>query len=490
MENDFHPPRNYSQHQKHKRRQRLAFMLTGAVILAAASLMVFFNKSPNGPLAATENQEDVPEKAASRPPREAQAAVTTSQTEAAPQGQAPSAPEAAPTQGQSSPEPPATNCRTIKKTLQPGQTLTHLVNDYCSPAQIHRLAQACQEVYSLRKLTAGHPYELTLKDSQLQKLCYTINQDEQLIIQRQQGQFQAHKRPIPYDVRTDKIEGRISSSLFQAVHASGENPELAMRLADIFAWDIDFIRDLRQGDRFTVLIEKRYLNDRFKGYGKLLAACFVNQKQPHYAIRFEDAEGTNNAEFYDLEGKSLRKSFLKAPLDYTRISSGYSHRRKHPVLNVYRPHLAIDYAAPTGTPIHAVADGRVIIKSKDRSNGRMVRLQHPNSYQTNYIHMSRFASGLHVGKKVQQGEIIGYVGATGLATGPHLDYRVYKHGHPINPLKIKAEPAAPVPPNKQTAFQQVVKKRLKQMQHTSPIPRLEQRSVQNQEGDGAQEGKS
>ncbi len=330
----------------------------------------------------------------------------------------------------------------IPGTVKRGDSLSSLLGNYFSAKDIFHLAKKCEDIFPVRDICAGQPYCLLLEDNCFKCLTYEIDSDDQLLISYENDQFAIGKEAIAYQVERCAISGTIESSLFLAVSRIGEEPGLACRLADIFAWDIDFMRDLRSGDSFRVLVEKRYRDGVFSGYGKLLAAEFVNQGESYRAVYYVEKE---LAAYYDPKGRSLKKAFLKAPLSYSRISSGYSNRRLHPVLNVWRPHRAIDYAAPIGTPIMAVASGVVTQRSYDKNNGNKVRLRHPNQYQTTYIHLSRFGRGIRVGKKVTQGQVIGYVGATGLATGPHLDYRVFKNGRPINPLKIERIPSAPLP---------------------------------------------
>jgi murein DD-endopeptidase MepM/ murein hydrolase activator NlpD len=283
---------------------------------------------------------------------------------------------------------------------------------------------------------------MLFEDGTFKCFTYEIDADEQLLINYEGEKFKISKEAISYRVERSVISGTISSSLFLTVAELGERAKLACRLADIFAWDIDFMRDLRPGDSFRVLIEKRYREGKFAGYGNLLAAEFVNRGEAFQAVYYNDKD---TPAYYDFHGRSLKKAFLKAPLAYSRISSTYSNRRYHPVLNIYRPHRAIDYAAPTGTPVRAVASGVVTQRSYDRQNGNKVRLRHANRYETTYIHLSRFGRGIKVGRKVDQGRVIGYVGATGLATGPHLDFRVFKNGRAINPLKMEKIPSAPLP---------------------------------------------
>lgn len=332
-----------------------------------------------------------------------------------------------------------------------GDSLSSLLADYLSPAQILALAEAAEPVFSFRRLRAGQPLIQLFEDQQWVGLIYEIDTEEQLEIGCRAENFSVELKPIIYDIENVLVHAAIDDSLYGAVEKAGESAELAWKMADVFAWDIDFMRDLRVGDSFRLLVEKRFRQGEFQGYGRLLAAQFVNQGESFQAAFFADAKGEG---YYDSEGRSLRKNFLKAPLDYRRISSGFSRRRLHPVLNVYRPHLAIDYAAPTGTPVWAVADGVVTRRGYDRHSGNKLKLRHPNGYETLYIHLSRFARGLKVGSRVRQGQTIAYVGATGLATGPHLDFRVYKNGQAINPLKIHRSPTAPLTDDRLQAFKE------------------------------------
>jgi len=236
-------------------------------------------------------------------------------------------------------------------------------------------------------------------------------------------------------VRTEVINGTITSNLFDAVAKIGEEAELAINLAEIFAWDIDFMHDIREGDLFRAIVEKRFLKGQPAGYGRILAAEFVNQGKSYRAILFNDGSGNTN--YYDPEGRNLRKGFLKAPLNFTRISSGFTMKRYHPITKTWKAHPAIDYVAPTGTPIKAVGEGKVVRKGYTKYNGNFIEVRHPNGYSTLYLHMSKFAKGIKKSKRVIPGQIIGYVGATGLATGPHLCFRMRKNGKPVNPNKVK-----------------------------------------------------
>jgi len=350
---------------------------------------------------------------------------------------------------------------TICQSVQPGDTITAILGHYFSPAEILVISRKSQSVFPLTNLCAGHPYQIEIENENFVSFYYDIDKNEQLLIEQRQGDFFVSRHPIPYTIEVEAIGGRINSSLFSTIGQLGESSELAVRIMNIFAWDIDFIRDIRQGDYFTCLVEKRYRDGNLAGYGNLLAAEFNNRNQTYYAFRFDDGDASFG--YYDEQGKSLRKAFLKAPLSYTRISSGFTKRRFHPVQNRWKPHLAIDYAAPIGTPVMAVADGTITQKSYDRSNGNKLRIRHPNSYETTYIHLNKFARGMKKGRRVRQGEVIAYVGTTGMSTGPHLDFRVFKNGQAINPLKMKSTPAKPISSVNKLAFADIVSQRQQQL---------------------------
>jgi murein DD-endopeptidase MepM/ murein hydrolase activator NlpD len=352
---------------------------------------------------------------------------------------------------QETPAPDPEREKLVAGVIQPGETFSALLQEYLSAQQIHALAAQSRDTFPLSKLRAGQPYSLCLEDNQLVRILYEIDREMQLSIRCAEDGFAIEKLPIPYTVQTEVVRGTIDSSLFEAVAASGEEPELAIALADIFAWDIDFIRDIQPGDNFSILVEKRFREGRPAGYGQILAADFYNNGKTFQAILFKDGEQA--ASYYTPDGESLRKAFLKAPLNFTRISSGYTKRRFHPVLQIWKAHLAIDYAAPTGTPIRTVGDGTIVKKTYDRANGNLLRIRHVGGYETSYIHMSKYAKGMAAGKRVTQGEVIGYVGTTGLSTGPHLDFRMYKNGEPINPTTIKSIASEPVSKGNRLAFQ-------------------------------------
>ena len=325
-------------------------------------------------------------------------------------------------------------------TIKKGDTITALLGSYLSTQQILQLTQQSKEIFPLSKLCIGQPYKLCMIDGQFNSFLYDINRNEQLLIHQHENEFEISRIPIDYDVKTEVIKGTITSNLFDTVTKIGEEAELAINLADIYAWDIDFILDIRAGDSFNAVIEKRFLEGQPAGYGRILAAEFVNQGKSYRAILFSDGNG--NTDYYDPEGRNLRKAFLKAPLSFTHISSSFTMRRFHPITKTWKAHPAIDYVAPTGTPIKTVGAGTVVRIGNTRGNGNFIEIHHTNGYSTLYLHMSKFAKDIKKGKRVNPGQTIGYVGSTGLATGPHLCFRMRKDGMPVNPNKVKM-PSAP-----------------------------------------------
>lgn len=319
--------------------------------------------------------------------------------------------------------------------VRSGETLSTILAPYLTSQELHGLA--------VTTLTAGHGWKLTLFDNQLQRFVHDINDEHQLVITRSTtGTTTAARVAIPYTYAEHTVGGTINDSLFAAMTSIGEEDGLAIILADIFASDIDFLRDIRQGDTFRVVVERRLRDGQPNGYGKILAAEFSNDGTTYRAFRFQD--GKKKPAFYDSAGKSLRKALLRAPLPFSRVSSGFTMRRFHPIAKTWRAHPAIDYAAPTGTPIMAVGDATIIAIGRTAGNGNYIKLKHAGGLATMYLHMSRFAKGMRGGKRVKQGEIIGYVGSTGLATGPHLCYRMTRNGTPVNPAKIPTTPGAPI----------------------------------------------
>lgn len=362
--------------------------------------------------------------------------------------------------------PAESRVKVVSGIIKPGESVTSLLGNLLNTQQLHELTLQSRKIFPLRQIAVGQPYKLSLTDNVFDRFEYDISSEEQLIISRATDGFSVVRSPINYTVKQAVVQGTINSSLFQAVIDSGESEGLAMQLADVFAWDINFFLDIQQGDSFRAVVEKRYRNGQPAGSGRLLAADFTVQGQTYQAFYFKD--GDRAPGYYDQDGRNLRKAFLKAPLSYRRISSGFTMRRRHPVTNQVKPHLAIDYAAPSGTPIHSVGSGVVSVAAYKRGNGKYVKVTHPNGWATMYNHMSRFGRNIRKGTRIEQGQLIGYVGSTGLSTGPHLDFRMYRNGRPVNPLKVTSPPARPVSKTNMLAFKTLVAERTACMQQGTP----------------------
>ena len=326
--------------------------------------------------------------------------------------------------------------KTTKQTLTKDDTLYNILRkNHVSPKEIADLLTASKKIYNLNKIRPGNTLELEIRtdDNTINCFKYEIDEDNILVIEKSAKDFFIRKERIKYDIKISAKGGTITNSLFESVVAAGLPPHIALDLADIFAWQIDSHTDIRQGDTFKVLFEQKYRDGNFIKNGKILCAEFVNQGDTFWAILFEDKDG--HVDYYNLQGDSLYKQFLKSPLRYRRISSSYSKRRFHPILKVYRPHLGIDFAAPIGTPVVSVGDGKVVFTGWKSGYGKFIKIRHNGTYSTTYGHLSRFAKGIKSRRYVKQGQVIGYVGSTGLSTGPHLDYRLLKNGKFINPMK-------------------------------------------------------
>ncbi len=327
--------------------------------------------------------------------------------------------------------------------INEGDTAGAILQRWLSQSEVNEVVDLCRNVYSLANIRSGQTY-CVYEDAEgcLTRFEYEINDDKKLVICREDESFRAWLELIEYDTMLIKLDGVINSNLFNAMSDLGENATLAVILSDVFAWEINFIKDLRIGDSFSLLIEKRYREGEFKTYGRLLAAKFINQGREFEAFYFEDSP--TDGQYFTASGESVKRAFLKAPLSFTRISSGFSNSRLHPILKVYRPHPGIDYAAPKGTPVKAVGRGSVTYAGWGEGAGNYVALNHGNGYETTYMHLSGFAKGIKKGTSVKQGDIIGYVGSTGYATGPHLDFRMKKNGKLINPLQALSPRDTPV----------------------------------------------
>lgn len=332
-----------------------------------------------------------------------------------------------------------------KEVIRRGTTLTDILKPYnLSTAEIHALIKDVKPVYDLAKIRAGQELRIfSSPEGDFFSLEYDIDEGNYLHIKKKEGTYGAEIKKTPYDIRVKAIWGIIEENLIFAVRDKNEGVILALNLAELFAWDIDFYADLRRGDSFKIIFEKKYLNGEFVGYENILAAEFVNQGRKFLAFRYTYPD-TKGSDYFDLEGESLRKEFLKSPIRYSRITSRFSRRRLHPIRKVYRPHYGVDYAASVGTSVQVTADGTVTFAGRRGASGRMISVRHKNRYETMYLHLRGYAAGIRKGKKVKGGQEIGYVGSSGESTGPHLDYRIKKDGRYINPLLFNPEPVKPL----------------------------------------------
>ncbi|MCP2605243.1 peptidoglycan DD-metalloendopeptidase family protein, partial [Candidatus Aminicenantes bacterium AH-873-B07] len=272
---------------------------------------------------------------------------------------------------------------------------------------------------------------------------YAINEENFLRVWKENNSYKGEIKKFPFQKKIVIIKGIIEDNLLNAINRLNEKDKLGLELAEIFGWDIDFYTDLRKGDEFILIFEKNYLEGKFFKYGNILAAKFKNKGKEFIAIRYVYPD-TNEADYFAPDGKSIRKEFLKSPLKYGRITSRFNYRRFHPIFKKYTPHYGVDYSAPIGTPVQATADGVITFIGRKKGSGKIIKIRHKNTYESFYLHLSRFRKGLKKGIKVKQGDIIGYVGSTGLSIGPHLDYRVKFRGKYINPLRWKFKTAKPV----------------------------------------------
>lgn len=331
-----------------------------------------------------------------------------------------------------------------QESIRRGDTIATILNrlDISSQDSTDFL-QAARGSRAMRQLRPGKTiYAQTTADGELLSLRYFFGNEELFLMEKTDDEFKMTEQSIELDSQVHMKSGVITSSLFAATDNAGIPNNIAMQLTEIFASEIDFYRDLRQGDRFTVVYETFSNNGRRAKTGQVLAVEFVNKGKSHQAIYFKSSNGADG--YYTPEGDSLRKAFLLSPLAFTRVSSGFTNARFHPILKEWRAHRGIDYAAPTGTPVKATASGIVAFSGSQRGYGNLVVLKHNGKYETAYGHLSRFASGLSKGKRINQGDVIGYVGSTGMATGPHLHYELRVDGVQRDPTKVMLPTAPPI----------------------------------------------
>jgi murein DD-endopeptidase MepM/ murein hydrolase activator NlpD len=367
-------------------------------------------------------------------------------------------------------EPPAPPVRTEVVTLRRGDTLVGALGrlglDRRSSADIAAALQASGA--DLRRLRPAHELEVTWTlDGEPIAVRWEPSPWLGFAAVATDAGWEVRRAETRPDVRVEAVGGEVRRSLFEAVEALGESPQLVLDLVEIFSSDFDFTADTRTGDRFRLLVEKRYAGDQFVDYGQIVVAQYLSDGHVLTGVAFEPAGG--RPAFYDLNGRSLRKTFLKSPLEFTRVTSGFTWARPHPVLGGVRPHLAVDYGAPVGTPVRAVADGLVLGAGWNGGNGIQVHLRHHAGYETMYNHLSKLGPGVRKGGRVEQRQVIGYVGSTGLSTGPHLDYRVSKNGRFVNPLSEKFIPGQPLDGAEHGRFLKDARALVRRLEESSPF---------------------
>lgn len=356
----------------------------------------------------------------------------------------------------------------VKGQIESGQALGSILYlHHIDHPEIDKIVRVAKDVFDFRRARAGKNYTvLCTNDSAQIVKCFIYEESAtDYVVFDLRDSIHVYRGQKEIEVRIREASGHIESSLWNALMANNMSPALVMELSSIYAWTIDFFR-IQKGDHFRVIYEEKFVDDEFVGIGKIWAAEFNHSSEDFYAFRFQEDE--NFGDYFDENGGTLRKAFLRAPLNFSRISSRYSKRRKHPVTGRVKAHLGTDYAAPEGTPILSTANGTITEARYKRNNGNYVKVRHNSTYTTQYLHMSKIKSGIRPGVFVKQGDVIGYVGSTGLATGPHVCYRFWKHGVQVDPYKQKLPPSDPVKKENRAAYN-LVKDSLMNVLHAIPL---------------------
>ena len=340
----------------------------------------------------------------------------------------------------------------VSDTLRQNETLTDMLMRLgFSVSDVYKMTQCPDSVFNARKLRPGEVCSLLCDRDSLVTPRYLVYEENirDYVVFDLMNNFSATRKCNPSEWIEGEVAGVVNSSLWVSLEENGTSPLLAVEMSHIFGWSVDFF-GIQNGDKYRLIYEGEFVGDAPMNNFRILAASFKTADTTIYAIPFVQ---DNEELFYNVDGNSLEGAFLKAPLDYYRISSRFTNRRFHPVLKRYRAHHGVDYAAPTGTPVYAIGSGKVIAKAYQKGGGgNYVKIRHNSVYVTTYMHLSRFAKGLKVGDYVKQKQVIGYVGSTGVSTGPHLDFRVHENGKPINPLTIKSQPKKPISKANKDAF--------------------------------------
>ena len=331
-----------------------------------------------------------------------------------------------------------------KGVVQQGQTFGEILySNHIDHPQISEIVTKSKEIFDFRRVNAGKEYTVICSKDTIEKARYFIYQENPInyvVIDLTNG-FDVYRGEKKIETKVIVTSGKITSSLSESIENLGVSPRVSIKLSEIYAWTIDFFK-IQEGDAFNVYYENNYIDGKYIGIGRVLASEFIHNNQKFYAFLYK--EGEKPDEYFDEKGMTLRKAFLKAPLDFYRISSKFSRNRKHPVTGQWKGHFGTDYAAPKGTPIMTTANGVVVSASYTKNNGNFVKVRHNATYTTQYLHMSKIKPGIKKGVFVKQGDIIGYVGSTGLATGPHVCYRFWKNGKQVDPYKQKLPPGEPI----------------------------------------------
>ena len=344
----------------------------------------------------------------------------------------------------------------IRGEVEEGQTLSHLLDGYTSQVNINRIYNEAKPTYNFAKMKVGQSWTIfATTDSlgyHLRHFVYEYGRRDLLFVSMEGDALDIHSEQKEVTVVRRKATANIQSSLWNSLIEADVPGELAIKMEDMYGWSVDFFA-LHEGDTFSVIFDEEFIDGKSVGVGTVWGSRFTHAGKDYWAIPFDQG---GKLSYWDEKGASMRKQFLKAPLKFTRISSKFSPNRLHPVLKIRRPHLGVDYAAPKGTPVVAIADGTVTAKYWDsKGGGNVLKIKHANGYSSSYLHLSRYAKGINVGTRVSQGQTICYVGSTGISTGPHLDFRVYKNGKAIDPLKIPSNPVEPIKEANRKAFEDI-----------------------------------
>ena len=332
----------------------------------------------------------------------------------------------------------------VKGVVKPGQTLGEILYaNHIDHPEIAEIVKKAKNIFDVRRVKSGSEYTVICKKDSIDRAVYFIYQESLInyVVFDMIGEIDVYRGAKEVVTKLKKSQGKINHSLSETIDSLGVSPRVSIQLSEIYAWTIDFFK-IQKGDEFNVYYENNYIDDKYIGIGSILASEFTHKNKKFYAFYYQ--ENNNYGEYFDEKGRTLRKAFLKAPLNFYRISSRYSKNRKHPVTGQWKGHFGTDYAAPKGTPIMTTANGTISAVGYTRNNGNFVKVRHNGTYTTQYLHMSKIKPGIKKGVYVEQGETIGFVGSTGLATGPHVCYRFWKNGKQVDPYKEKLPPGAPI----------------------------------------------